>query len=51
MAEQTVLEIIECAECNLQNLKKLIPGIGEHPMFKIVEMQLQDGIKKMEGEE
>ncbi len=35
------LELVRCAQANLENLAKMIQGIENSPMFKIVEMQLK----------
>lgn len=34
------LEMVECAKINLDNLAAQVPGLSEHPFFKIVKLQL-----------
>lgn len=46
-----VLEMIQCAQINLENLAKLVPGLSSHPFYEIVKMQLGEAEKLAEGEE
>lgn len=42
--EKTVHEVralVMCAEINLENLAKLVPGLDQNPMYKIVKFQLR----------
>jgi len=44
-------ELIECARINFENLGKLVSGIKEHPMYKIVEAQLTIAANQAEEED
>lgn len=44
------IELIQSAEANLDNLATMVPGLSEHPMFKIVKMQIAEALKQGSGE-
>ena len=51
MSQEQGLEMAECAKINLVNLSKMVPGLKEHPFYKVVEMQLDQCIKELEEDE
>lgn len=44
----SAVELVSCAQINLQNLKEMVPILGEHPVFKIVEVQIAEAIKALQ---
>ena len=42
------METVMSADINLDNLARLVPGLDQHPMFKIVKMQLKAVIEPEE---
>jgi hypothetical protein len=32
-------ELAACALCNLENVARMVPGLSDHPMYKIAHMQ------------
>lgn len=43
------LEMVRCADCNLDNISKLNPHVLNNPMFIIVKAQLASAIDMLEG--
>lgn len=41
---KNIVDLIMCADINLDNLAKVIPGLDKHPYFQIVKMQLKDAM-------
>lgn len=37
-------ELLECVKINLENLVKSNPLIKMHPMYKIIKVQLEEGL-------
>lgn len=46
----SALDMIYCAQGNLENLANQVPQLRLHPFFKIVEMQIESSIKILNGE-
>jgi len=48
MSIEQALEKARCAEINLQNMVKLMPAMGSHPLLPMVEWQIKDCIEELE---
>lgn len=44
------LEMLQCAQANLENLVNQVPMLRVHPFYKIVEMQLIQAERILSGE-
>ena len=44
-------ETIRCAKINFENVVKMNPALGEHPIFKMAMEQLKNGLEKLEKED
>jgi len=42
------LELIRCAEINIENMAKMYPMISTHPFMQLVKEQIKEGIKELE---
>lgn len=51
MSSLSILEIAENAKINFDNVKRLNPVLGKHPMFIIAMEQLEEAIKMLEERE
>jgi len=54
MNEQKIEQAIEmarCADCNIDNLARIQPGVIKNPMFLLVKAQLRSAIDILEGGE
>ncbi len=38
------VELIRCAQCNFENLEKMVPEIKFHPLYIISKGQLDEGL-------
>jgi hypothetical protein len=45
------LEMAQCAEINVDNMAKMIPGVKEHPLYMLIKMQIYECIINLEDEE
>lgn len=37
-------EILLCAQVNFENLERVVPGLSEHPYYRIAKAQLDEGL-------
>jgi hypothetical protein len=44
------LELVRCAQANLENLGLLMPIVKSNPMYKIVEIQLKQAEEALQKE-
>ena len=51
MAELSTWEIAESAKINFENVVKMNPAVGKHPLFQIAMEQLDTVIKQLENDE
>lgn len=40
-----VIEILESAKLNFKNAERMIPTLGNHPIYSLAKLQLEEGIK------
>ena len=51
MSKTKALEYARCADINLDNLAKMMPGLTQHPFLQIVKEQIASCIKELDDEE
>ena len=50
MAE-SAWELVKSAEINLENMVKLMPALGQHPLLPLVKAQLAEALKAIEDDD
>lgn len=51
LKDVSALECLQNAQINFENLARMAPVVGNHPIYKLAKEQLDNGIEKLEGEE
>ena len=48
--EMEALEMAQCAQINLDNLARMVPGVSTHPFFQLVKEQVAEVVRILDSE-